>query len=526
MGRQLSVERVVDEVGSTLLRVAAHPGHLDTAVTGVAIHDPGDEHPTAPGEAVLGVGVTDPDHVCRLLHELGAADAAALLVRAPAADGARVREASAATGVAVLEVSRDATWTQVVGLVRAALEEPAAGLAPDESRDDLFDVANATAALLGLDITIENRSSRVLAFSAGQEDVDEGRRRTVLDLGVPEYYVRLLTERGVFRRLYRARRPVYVESLEPGTRPRAAIALRHNENVIGFLWAIVNAPLTGPAEQAFVDASLVVAAHLSRHLAGPAPGARLRDELVAAVLDDPRRSADALRRLGLDGRPLCVLALDTRDGGEERRPADARRLGDALALHLAGVHRSGAAGVVRNVVYALVPVPSEEDGQAHVARVAAAFLGKFGDRARARAGVGSVAPTAELIGRSRQDADDVLRALRDGREERVATCAALRVDLMVLRLADQARADLAACGPVARLLAYDAKHRTDLVGTLDAYLDSFGDVGTAATRLHVHPNTFRYRLARLCDVGGLDLSDPDARLGAILDLRLHGMVEV
>jgi sugar diacid utilization regulator len=58
------------------------------------------------------------------------------------------------------------------------------------------------------------------------------------------------------------------------------------------------------------------------------------------------------------------------------------------------------------------------------------------------------------------------------------------------------------------------------VATLRAYLDAHGDVGVAAERLGVHPNTLRYRLRRLGDVAGVDLRDPDARLVAELQLRM------
>jgi DNA-binding PucR family transcriptional regulator len=36
----------------------------------------------------------------------------------------------------------------------------------------------------------------------------------------------------------------------------------------------------------------------------------------------------------------------------------------------------------------------------------------------------------------------------------------------------------------------------------------------------VHPNTFRYRLRRITQVSGLDLSDPEARFAAMLQVRL------
>ncbi|XVU28333.1 helix-turn-helix domain-containing protein [Actinoplanes sp. CA-054009] len=50
--------------------------------------------------------------------------------------------------------------------------------------------------------------------------------------------------------------------------------------------------------------------------------------------------------------------------------------------------------------------------------------------------------------------------------------------------------------------------------------NAFGDAVAAAAALHVHPNTFRYRLRRLAEVGDLDLTDPEARFGAMLQLRL------
>jgi DNA-binding PucR family transcriptional regulator len=103
----------------------------------------------------------------------------------------------------------------------------------------------------------------------------------------------------------------------------------------------------------------------------------------------------------------------------------------------------------------------------------------------------------------------------------VARLGDVHVESMVLELRDTtaARGD-GPSGPVARLLAYDAEHHANLVETLAAWLEAFGDAVAAAAALHVHPNTFRYRLRRLAEVGELDLTDPDARFGAMLQLRV------
>lgn len=80
-------------------------------------------------------------------------------------------------------------------------------------------------------------------------------------------------------------------------------------------------------------------------------------------------------------------------------------------------------------------------------------------------------------------------------------------------------------GPVTRLAAYDRRHKSQLVETLRAWLEAFGDVTVAAAATQVHANTFRYRLRRVGEIGGLDLDDPDARFAAMLELRLPAMVD-
>ncbi|WP_197420293.1 PucR family transcriptional regulator, partial [Mycobacterium sp. NAZ190054] len=64
--------------------------------------------------------------------------------------------------------------------------------------------------------------------------------------------------------------------------------------------------------------------------------------------------------------------------------------------------------------------------------------------------------------------------------------------------------------------------RTDdplMASTLQAYLDGFGDIAAVAARLHVHPNTVRYRIRRVEELLSTSLDDPDERLVLALGLR-------
>ena len=55
---------------------------------------------------------------------------------------------------------------------------------------------------------------------------------------------------------------------------------------------------------------------------------------------------------------------------------------------------------------------------------------------------------------------------------------------------------------VAPLVAYDDQYETDLVQTLETFLDADGNVAGTAARLFTHRHTVRYRLERVKDLTG------------------------
>ncbi len=60
-----------------------------------------------------------------------------------------------------------------------------------------------------------------------------------------------------------------------------------------------------------------------------------------------------------------------------------------------------------------------------------------------------------------------------------------------------------------RLVGYDRRRGTELLDTLERYLDERGNVVGTARTLYIHPNTLRQRLARIARISGLDLERED-----------------
>ncbi|MFD7063497.1 PucR family transcriptional regulator [Streptomyces sp. NPDC059906] len=531
-----SLSRVLEDLGSTLLDLLHGDAEATGEIGGVGIHDPHDEQHYPPRAIVLGVGVHGAGQIAELLGSLQVHDAAALVVRGPVDDADELEEVVGETGVALLALTRGASWAQLAAMLRTLLAEGDVGEAEEATlggvpSGDLFALANAIATLLDAPVTIEDRRSKILAFSGRQDEADAPRVASILARQVPERYLRLHEEHGVFKELYRSEGLVHVPAPTLGDEmalPRVAVAVRAGDEFLGSVWAALRNPLTPEREKAFLDAAKLVALHMLRFRAGTDAENRLRAELVTTVLEGGAGAVEALGRLGLVDEPILVMAMGlAAEPGEDHAQvtAERQRLAGALAVHLSAVQPRSAVALLGDVAYALFPVTADTaPARERAVQVASNFLERTGDRAGAVIGIGSVAQEPATLPRSRANADRALRVLFSGQtSQRVAAIADVYVDALLLEMRDIAVANRdELSGPLARLAAYDAKHNAHLVETLRAWLDAFGDVITASASVFVHPNTFRYRIRRVAEVGRIDLQDPSARFAAMLQLRLMG----
>jgi PucR-like helix-turn-helix protein len=220
---------------------------------------------------------------------------------------------------------------------------------------------------------------------------------------------------------------------------------------------------------------------------------RRRQRLLELLLTDPTAPAGARRRAASDAEwrlpdqaAVVVVA------------GDAARLGGRVGPDALG-------GAVHDIPCLVMPDP---DGPGRAGLLAAAL----GDRP------GAISPTTTLGGLP--DAFRWARAalsLRDG-----AAGGLVRVDDVLTDLALRADASLLARLRARRLEPLDglpARTRDRLTVTLAAWLDERGNAVAVASRLGVHPQTVRYRLAQLRDHFGATLDDADARFELQLALR-------
>src|SRR6202023_775448 len=136
---------------------------------------------------------------------------------------------------------------------------------------------------------------------------------------------------------------------------------------------------------------------------------------------------------------------------------------------------------------------------------------------RCRVGVGDAYPRPSQLSRSLREAQLALRLQKaSSPAERPSTFQALDV----LRVG-------AAVGEVERfvqkwlavLAEYDERKHTELIKTLTQYLQHGGGYEATSRALSVHRSTLKYRLQRIRDLTGFDLSDPETRFNLQLATR-------
>lgn len=348
-----------------------------------------------------------------------------------------------------------------------------------ESGAGLPAVARAAAAALGSSLALIDRSSAVLAVAAASGAEEEKLLKLAADVGTTELRVADVAVGEL-----RWRRRGGAAGPPPGLRMAATLLGLEVERARSPEWA---------SDEAAAD---LVRAVLERRLADPA---EIRS-----------RAAELGSDLGAGGGVVVARATphSTQTGDWRAR---------ILTLTLRAV-RSGSSG-------ALAALTGEEGGEV-AALMPAAEEGTIERAARAiEDELRRALPGFSLtVGYSRH-ADDAGQLYRAGKEALMAANVAESEDrsplafestgsyrlLLPAMSEDPAELERFYAETVAPLAAYDEQYETELVATVEAYLDNDGNVTPTAETLFTHRHTIRYRLERVRELCGHDLSSTAGR---------------
>ncbi len=386
---------------------------------------------------------------------------------------------------------------------------------------DLAAITTTLADILERSILIESPTFDLLA-AAQHGPVDENRLRT-LEAGrtLPEVAYRL-RKRGVYQQLQQKKRPIRL-----GTMPdigmwmeRVVAPIVAGDEVLGYIWIVSgDHPLTELDELAIDHAATVAALALLKDRAVRESQQVMRGDLLTQLLRPPAEyDANTLERARSVGyqvdRSHQVLFVV---GGPQNT--------GSAAISVAQVASRVEAWLRGLAIWALVV--TRERGVVVIIESNSNEAGKeLGERVVTE--IGHVAlPLVVGVSSARNNG---LRPLRDEAVESAEVAARLNgakvVGYWSLGLLDwlyhlpaEALSGNSYLTKVQELAAHDTKSNSDLVKTLEAYLEYGGALAEASAAINVHRNTLLYRLGRIEAITGVDLKDATQRLNLHVALK-------
>jgi sugar diacid utilization regulator len=231
-------------------------------------------------------------------------------------------------------------------------------------------------------------------------------------------------------------------------------------------------------------------------------------------------AVDVVRRAGRLGCDLSAGAVVLCAELTSERPRHVVALigseySGALAQHIEG----GPSGRV----YALLPSVGDQTATATAARTLAGRLQRHGVVA-----LSSFYADPGELGRAIQEAELVLEVLQRGDglggpiQEDIGTGTYRLLFRVLASHPEEVRSFYD--DTVAAIVRYDDQYRTDLVQTLEAYLEHNCNMNATAAAIYAHRHTVAYRLERVKELSGLDPMQTEDRERLGLGLKAYRII--
>ncbi len=394
---------------------------------------------------------------------------------------------------------------------------------------NLDGLATTLANLLGRSVLIEDTAFRVLA-TAEYGPIDEARRRSMRQGYTTGEVAQRLFDTGIYDRLWEQMVPVRLRPMPDLAMPleRIVAPIIVDREIYGYIWIISgDEPLTDLHELAIDHGATVAALIMLKEQAVREAQEAMRGDFLEQLLRGASDSADLTeqaRQLNYQlNRSHQVLLLHS-------QPKFGANPGPLIGLIEHWFRKQNRQALMDWRDEGLVLVIESND-IAVGKQLATALVDELNQPAhRLLIGVGSVGGSdrggSGGVRRSYEEAREAVRVgAAMGQREGVVAFNDLGLLHWLYHLPPERRTGNTYLQHIVNLAAYDARHNTKLVKTLEAYLDCGGSLVDTAAALYIHRNTLLHRLERIKQLCPLDLRDPLQRLNlhaAIKSYRLYG----
>lgn len=389
---------------------------------------------------------------------------------------------------------------------------------------DLTEFVDRISTVLGCPVTLEDAHHQLLAYSIHDDLSDPVRISTIVTRRVPEKIINSLWKEGFMPALLQENEPVIVPSLndvEFGT--RAAISIKKNEEVLGFIWALQSREAFTEDNMTFLkfaakegknqllQAQRKKKPHLENHQ-------EFLWQLLTGHFQSEEKIAQSCLQLSLVlPAPYSIVVFHF--------PSDITQATEKSISYMLSTTQTIKAALYtidqrRLIILAGVAAP--DDFSQALTEFIQAFILQMKMRFEIDSIQGACGHIYETYIQARSSYDEALYTLSlqqafPETKHRLINYGTIGLYQYMKTLHNHPINSSAWLS----LTDYDQKNHTQLISTLETFLKYDGNLYETAEHLHVHVNTIHYRIKRISEIAQVDLKDPLIKTTLLLELLLQ-----
>ncbi|MCM3545872.1 PucR family transcriptional regulator [Priestia megaterium] len=396
-----------------------------------------------------------------------------------------------------------------------------------ENFDTLEEFADRISEVLNCPITIEDANHRLLAYSTHDERTDQARIATIIGRRVPEKVINNLWKEGIIPKLLETNEPVRVKNInEIGLGDRIAISIWKNEEVLGFIWAVEIEKALGDEEVELLKKAANVLKNKLLQLQIRKYKREERSQeffwkLLTGHIKARQEISEAFYEAQITAPSTFSIAIFRFQ--EDITPEAERQ----ISYMLKTMHRLKIVlyTIDCNDLILLLSLDAVEHPLDEQRDFVDYFRGNMYERfdvTQIKASCSSIYSSHDHIEKSYKEALNVLDMKSKFPEEtkEIINYQELGIYQFLDVILEKRVQDQFENHSLKKLTDYDLRHNSNLVETLEVFLNNDNNINEAAKELNVHMNTLSYRLKRISEIGGINLKNVNQKMTLYIDIKL------
>ncbi|ETT55094.1 helix-turn-helix domain-containing protein [Paenibacillus sp. FSL P4-0338] len=402
----------------------------------------------------------------------------------------------------------------------------------DRFFDSMESLADTLSESLQAQVTIEDSNHHVIGYSSHQFESDAARISTIIGKRVPNTVIIGLRKKGVMHNLENTGHPIRIPAvMEVGLGPRLAMCIRHQQEILGYIWVVDGGNLTeGHAERIVEKAAGIAGRYLLKQRGWKTRQEKTFEDFFWKLLTSHYESELRIRQEAEAGTILLperyyIGVLESSRPVDEHFLQKFRRVMDTYSGQ-----RLLFQTAEQNRLIILFSFIFPVEGTGRLSSFLHKLLGELGQSEGGRLTAGcspeyrEYTSAAEAYREALQILEMKKRLPYHTRElllyEEIGFWAYLPAIL------EQKRNRPRRSALLYPLKEHDREHKSDFLKTLAVYLSLNGNLKESAAFLHIHTNTLMYRLNRIAEITGRSLKETDYRTSIYLDLLTEETAQV